>query len=261
MPSKSTNWGNYSDYHGPNHNYGSPPSIHVRDSRLALIDRLGISFKAKRCLDIGTNDGTISTQLAFDFGARHVVGVDIDPQLVSKAEDLLALRRSRLRPLANDGSHPDPQIDYFPMSAVLRHGHNPTPPTLFSSDRPSGVNFIAADWLLSTEPALDGPFDIILALNVIKWIHLEHLDDGLVAFFRKCQTSLASGGYLIIQLQTWESYEKAIRPNAAPHFAENLQKLQLRPDTSFAKLLQDEGLNLCASSSQLRRQINIYRKA
>ena len=202
--------------------------------------------------------------IAFYFGARHVVGFEIDHKMVAKAENMLALRRSRLRPPLDgtvaDADDEPSRVDYFPMSAVLRYGLNPAPPSLSLPDQ-SGVKFVAADWPLSTDPALDGPYDIILALNVIKWIHLEHLDDGLVAFFRKCQASLASGGYMIVQLQTWESYEKAVRPNAAPQFAANLGKLQYRPESSFAKLLQDEGLHLYKSTSQLRRRIDIYRKA
>jgi 7SK snRNA methylphosphate capping enzyme len=122
------------------------------------------------------------------------------------------------------------------------------------------VKVVAADWLLSTDPQILGPYHLILALNVIKWIHLEHLDHGLLTFFRKCQTSLVPGGYLVVQLQTWKSYEKAVRPNAAPHFADNLAKLKYRPETSFAKLLQDEGLNLHATSTLLSRRIDIYRK-
>ncbi|KAJ4294025.1 hypothetical protein N0V90_007714 [Kalmusia sp. IMI 367209] len=248
MPAPST-WGNYSNYLGPNHAPGSPPSIHLRDVRLSVtIDTLAFSFKGRRCLDVGCNTGSVATQLA-----REVVGVDIDPELVSKAGELLSLRRSRVRP----SSEPSERlVDYFPMSAVLRHGHLPA-----SACHWPRVNFIAADWLVSTDPALAGPYDVILALSVIKWIHLEHLDEGLVTFFHKCQTSLASGGYLILESQNWDSYEKAVRPNAAPHFAKNLESLKYRPETSFTKLLQDEGLNLCATSDQLRRPIHIYRKA
>lgn len=117
------------------------------------------------------------------------------------------------------------------------------------------------DWVVSTNPAVSGPYDIILALSVTKWIHLEHLDLGLLIFFRKIKSALASGGYSVMELQTWDSYEKAIRPNAAPHFAKCLNKLTYRPETSFTKLLQDEGLNLCTTSDQLCRQINIYRKS
>lgn len=184
------------------------------------------------------------------------MGVDIDPDLVIKAQHLLALRSSRMRPSSAAG---EPIVDYFPMSAVLRNPHIPA-----SAPSPSScprVNFIAADWVVSTDPAIAGPYDFILALNVIKWIHLEHLDAGVATFFQRCNASLATGGYLVIELQTWDSYQKAVLPNAAPHFAANLAKLKYRPETSFPELLRDQGFNLCATSAQLRRQINIYRKA
>ena len=194
---------------------------------------------------------------AFDFEASDVVGVDIDPSLVKKAEDLYALRASRLRPCSEPSERPTDY--YYPMSAVLRHGRI-APSASQPSHWPS-VKFIAADWVVSTVPALAGPYDVILVLSVIKWIHLEHLDEGLVKFFHKCNASLASGGYLVLEAQGWDSYLKAVRPNAAPHFAKNLERLRYRPETSFTKLLQDEGLNLCATSDQLRRPITIYRKA
>jgi 7SK snRNA methylphosphate capping enzyme len=94
---------------------------------------------------------------------------------------------------------------------------------------------------------------------VIKWIHLEHQDDGLKTFFRRCSSSLKPGGYLVIELQTWDSYEKAIRPGAAPHFAKNMKSLVYRPE-SFEELLADEGLTLCARSDVLPRRISVYRK-
>lgn len=122
------------------------------------------------------------------------------------------------------------------------------------------MSFHAADYVLSTNRDLDGPHDVILALSIIKWIHLEHLDQGLLAFFRKCATSLKPGGCLVVELQTWDSYEKAIRPNTAPHFGANFQLLEYRPETSFDDLLAKEGLVLCASSTALPRRINVYRK-
>jgi 7SK snRNA methylphosphate capping enzyme len=177
---------------------------------------------------------------------------------VTKAQHLLALRSSRLRP-SNDAHASAPIIDYFPMSAVLRNPLIPaSAPSRSSVPR---VNFIAADWVVSTDPAIAGPYDFILALNVLKWIHLEHLDAGVATFFQKCSAALATGGYLVIELQTWDSYQKAVRSNAAPHFAANLASLKYRPETSFPELLLHHGFNLCATSTQLRRQINIYRKA
>jgi 7SK snRNA methylphosphate capping enzyme len=175
---------------------------------------------------------------------------------VTKAHQLLALRGSRLRPPTETEK---PVVDYFPMSVVLSNPRVPaSAPSRSSWPR---VNFISADWVASTDPAIAGPYDFILALNVIKWIHLEHLDAGVATFFRKCKDSLATGGYLVIELQPWESYQRAVRSDAAPHFAANLAKLKYRPETSFAELLQDHGFNLCATSNDLPRQINIYRKS
>ena len=205
----------------------------------------------------------ISEFPAFDFQAASVAGVDIDPKLVSQADNLLALRSSRLRPPTNVSGH---IVDYYPMSAVLTHGWRTEPDSKLSrspASTPSKwpqVTFTSEDWVLSANPATSGPYDVILALSVIKWIHLEHLDEGLVSFFRKCSSSLAPGGYFVVELQTWESYEKAVRPSKAPHFKESLKTLRYRPETSFNDLLQKHGLNLCATSAVLPRQLSIYRK-
>ncbi|KAF9691763.1 hypothetical protein EKO04_010268 [Ascochyta lentis] len=261
------------DYTGPSRAPGS--ATHVRDARLHLLTTLVPDiFTAKTCLDIGCNAGNVSCQLgfliltraiAFDFHAASVTGVDIDPKLVAQAEKLLALRSSRARPPTGKSQR---TVDYYPVSAILTHGYRIEPKnkglrTLSSvsttSDWPF-VQFVSADWVASADRAISGPYDVILALSVIKWIHLEHLDEGVRTFFRKCATCLRSGGYLVIELQTWDSYEKAVRPNHSPHFSENLKLLVYRPETSFDGLLREHNLRLCASSTDLPRRINIYRK-
>lgn len=203
--------------------------------------------------------------IAFDFHAASVTGVDIDPKLVAQAEKLLALRSSRARPPTGVSQH---IVDYYPVSAVLTHGYRVEPkskvsrissPASTASDWPC-VRFASADWVASADRAISGPYDVILALSVIKWIHLEHLDEGVETFFRKCATCLRSGGHLIIELQTWDSYEKAVRPNHSPHFRENMKQLVYRPETSFEGLLAEHGLRLVASSTELPRRINVYRK-
>ena len=265
--------------------------MHILDARLNLLATLvpGI-FTAKSCLDIGCNAGNVSCQLGtwkgppayalsdytsklliltdtivFDFHAASVTGVDIDPKLVAQAEKLLALRSSRARPPTRDSQH---TVDYYPVSAVLTHGYRVeskrkasdtslSVPT--TSDWPC-IQFVSADWVASADRAIYGPYDVILALSVIKWIHLEHLDEGVRNFFRNCATCLHSGGYLVIELQTWDSYVKAVRPNHSPHFSDNLKQLVYRPETSFDSLLAENGLRLCASSNDLPRRINVYRR-
>ncbi|KAF1927376.1 S-adenosyl-L-methionine-dependent methyltransferase [Didymella exigua CBS 183.55] len=259
----ATSWGNYTNYTGPSRAPGS--ATHVLDARLKLLTGLvpGI-FTAKTCLDIGCNAGNAACQLAFDFHVASVTGVDIDPKLVAQAEKLLALRSSRARPSTGD-SH---IVDYYPVSAVLTHGYRvetkgkisrDSSPALTTSNWPH-VQFVSADWVASADRAISGPYDVILALSVIKWIHLEHLDEGVETFFRKCAACLRSGGYLIIELQTWDSYEKAVRPNHSPHFTENMKQLVHRPETSFDELLAEQCLKLVASSNDLPRRINVYLK-
>lgn len=207
----------------------------------------------------------MTSAIAFDYDAASVTGVDIDPKLVAQAEKLLALRSSRARPPTGNSHH---SVDYYPVSAVLSHGYRVEPKskdlrTLSSVSTASHwpcVQFVSADWVASADRAISGPYDVILALSVIKWIHLEHLDDGLKIFFGKCATCLRSGGHLVIELQTWDSYEKAVRPNHSPHFSQNLKQLVYRPETSFETLLAEIGLRLCASSTELPRPIHVYRK-
>lgn len=207
----------------------------------------------------------MTNAIAFDFHAASVTGVDIDPKLVDQAEKLLALRSSRAHLPTGKSQN---VVDYYPISAVLTHGYRVEPksnvsrvssPASTTSDWPC-VKFVSADWVASADRAISGPYDVILALSVIKWIHLEHLDEGVNTMFSKCATCLRSGGHLIIELQTWDSYEKAVRPNHSPHFTENLKQLVYRPETSFEGLLAEQGLRLIASSTDLPRCINVYRK-
>jgi 7SK snRNA methylphosphate capping enzyme len=222
-------------------------------------------------------DFDIDHFVAFDYNAASVTGVDIDPKLVGQSNKLRALRASRARPPTKDS---DRIVDWFPMSAVQKYGYiepefDPSRganPASTQSQWPP-VSFHSADW--ATGQDFTGPYDVILALSVrisrclsvqakivqvIKWIHLEHLDQGLETFFRKCASSLSPDGYLIIELQTWDSYEKAVRPQKAPHYLDSLRQLRYRPETSFDDLLAGEGLYLCASSLALPRPIKVYRK-
>lgn len=67
------------DYLGTNHAPGSPPAIHVRDLRLGVITALGVDFKGRRCLDIGCNDGTVSTQIGESTPASSANRLYLDP--------------------------------------------------------------------------------------------------------------------------------------------------------------------------------------
>ncbi|OCL01981.1 Bin3 family protein, partial [Glonium stellatum] len=198
---------------------------------------------------------------ALNFDAASVTGVDIDENLIRRARSHLSFRSSRVRPATPETGR---AIDYFPISAVLQHGHRSQ--DLVSRDAmaqavsSNSVTFFCEDWVVSENPATSGPFDVLLALSVVKWIHLEHLDEGLEAFFRKCASSLVPGGCLVLELQPWRSYEKAVGPKKSPHFRENLKRIKHRPETSFPKLLEQHGLFHLVTSEELPRRISVYRK-
>ena len=137
---------------------------------------------------------------------------------------------------------------------------------------PDNVEFRVDDWaqdipVAGTDEGQDappphqGPYDTILALSVIKWIHLSQLDAGLERFLsRCCGTSLRPEGYLVIELQPWSSYRAAVtKPHKAPHLAGNLAKLRLGPD-DLGRLLLERGLVQVARSDALPRSVYVYRK-
>ena len=202
-----------------------------------------------------------SVATAFSFGAAAVTGVDVDPDLIRRAHGHLSFQMSRMKPGEPAGS-----TLYFPVSSVLEHGHRPSlrrgegveqdDVSVLSND----VRFDCEDWVVvDASSPRQRRYDTILALSVVKWIHLQHLDAGLARFFSKCQTSLHLHGYLILEVQPWSSYEKAVRPHKSPHLAANLTQLEIRPD-DFDDILLGLGFVKVRTSDELPRRIDIYQK-
>lgn len=163
--------------------------------------------------------------LALSYNANSVTGIDIDGDLLDHARSHLSFRYSRLyQTLA--ASHMKPsqdappkamrdRVNYFPISSIQEHGHLPYTEHVTGCEDPQdgnkereGVNlnfplnvaFRKEDW--GAFSVHEGPiykslvrapkeeYDVILALSVIKWLHLQHGDNGkcISAFVHNCRT-------------------------------------------------------------------------
>lgn len=115
----------------------------------------GTDLSGRRVLDIGSGLGGIDVLLAAKHGATAVVGIDVEPQLVESARDLVARKGLAGRitfQLVAPGGLPfaDDSFDLvFSKDAML---HIPDKPALYMEVlrvlRPGGW-FISADWLWS----------------------------------------------------------------------------------------------------------------
>ena len=71
--------------------------------------------------------------------------------------------------------------------------------------------FFQGNYVPSSDSALDHQvpeYDVILALSLTKWIHLNWGDDGIKRFFRKVYLHLRPGGSFIVEPQPFSSYGK-----------------------------------------------------
>ncbi|KAI9019890.1 S-adenosyl-L-methionine-dependent methyltransferase, partial [Hyaloraphidium curvatum] len=211
-------------------------------------------FAGRTVLDVGCNAGLVAVEVAARFAPRAVLGVDIDPGLVRKAGGVLAARYSLTKPaIAWDAGKgcivklegTADGAPYFPLSAIAAHGTvpiiRPEKVPVIGADGeeerlegfPWNVEFAVGDW--TKAPARkEGSWDVVLALAITKWIHLNGGDAGLRKFLAKLAAVLAPGGRLIIEAQPWASYLKRTKEW-------DLSKLEMRPEGTRGEL---EGLGL-----------------
>lgn len=184
--------GNYERYYG----------YRTEDCRLDYIREEWVT--GKKCLDIGCNTGLFTLKLARRFRPQSVLGVDVDPSLISAATKAL-----------------DDCYDWKTFNAVAFRTEDFAAPTLLSPE----------------VYERRGKFDAIFCLSVTKWVQLNTGDEGLMRLFRRAHDMLCEGGVFVLEPQPWKSYRKYAK--LSPEHKANFTKIKIRPK-DFEKTLLEE---------------------
>lgn len=160
------------------------------------------------------------------------------------------------------------KADYFPASCEHMFGLLPIPPArhgpgIEHDTFPYNVTFRTADWVNHEIPEDADGYDVVLALSISKWIHLNDGDEGLLRFFRRVHSVLKSGGVFVLEPQEWDTYAKAKRMDAK--LKDNAKDLKLRPE-DFERILRDIGFGPTQHLGKVgeggfRRPIDVYVRA
>ncbi|KAF8582530.1 Bin3-domain-containing protein [Ramaria rubella] len=269
----------------------------VNDPRLALLP--SDFFRNSVVLDIGCNEGWVTCEIAQQWGAKKVIGVDIDSELIRTAwrrrrtvwslqepdvhiseepeePEPLPPRKKRKRHHADhdvdtdnmdNAPPPRPRHSYFPQAMEHMFGSLPIPsstslPGQHNPKFPHNVSFHTADWVSNGLPSDAQLYDAVLAFSISKWIHLNNGDEGLLRFFRRVASVLQTGGRFILEPQAWDTYAKAKRMDA--RLKETAASLKIRPE-DFPGLLSELGFGErerlgTIGEGGFRRPVDVYIK-
>ncbi|XP_068152389.1 probable RNA methyltransferase CG1239 [Drosophila tropicalis] len=196
-------YGNYKHYYGKR-----ILDKDFHDIRLDVLATQPELFQDKQLLDIGCNSGHLSIEIAKRFNVKSLVGLDIDRSLVNDAQMAIgSLKRQ------------NPPGSRFPYNLRFLQG-----------------NYVLEDDVLLE---IERPqFDVILCLSVTKWIHLNFCDAGLKQAFRRMFLQLRTGGKLILEPQSFDTYKR--RKKLSEKIRENYNAIELKPNKFTEYLLSPE---------------------
>ncbi|EYC34559.1 hypothetical protein Y032_0001g47 [Ancylostoma ceylanicum] len=243
-------YGNFDRYYGTRLEPGQ------KDSRLMVLKKEW--FEKKSVLDIGCNVGFLTLSIAKDYGPRRILGIDIDDHLVGVA-------RKNIR------HYCDQDIEFlgkFPASFCTNFGPISNHTLSFSTKFPDNVWFRKEDYVLENDELLETvqeEFDVILALSITKWIHLNYGDDGLRRFFRRAYNQLLPGGRFVVEPQPFASYRK--RSKMTEKLRTNYAAIEFKPEDFEMYLIETVGFESvehlgapCAKTKGFERPIDVYLK-
>ncbi|KMS94380.1 hypothetical protein BVRB_021990, partial [Beta vulgaris subsp. vulgaris] len=203
--------GSYRGYYGQRRDW-------AMDNRVKYLkENLEEGMDVSAWLDIGCNEGLLTMALgsalwiysplsdvlaAKTFKCKSMIGIDIDKELIGRAE----LNKTTLTEQGEDSK-------------------NDTNGSVGNDAFEGDLKFVHGDVLHET--GRSNQFSVISCFSVTKWIHLNHGDPGLLKLFDTIFRMLKPNGLFILEAQPWKSYQKRRRLNDV--FATNIRNIQTRP--------------------------------
>lgn len=111
--------------------YGYRNPHNETDHRLRVFSHHSYLFESKDILDIGCNIGHVTLSVARDFGAKSILGIDIDPKLISIARKNVKhyVKKEELSPPKAAGGEDKGRAqartkssEFFPISMPILYG-------------------------------------------------------------------------------------------------------------------------------------------
>eukprot|EP01133_Synstelium_polycarpum_P000436 gene436-520_t len=104
---------------------------------------------------------------------------------------------------------------------------------------PNNISFVQHNILSESSLDKEASFDIILALSVSKWIHLNWGDEGIKKFFLKIHRLLKPDGCFILEPQEFKGYKR--RKFLSPNIKQNYENIKLKPNDFINYLTKEVG--------------------
>lgn len=157
-------------------------------------------FEGKNVLDVGCNSGIMTTVIAQHFLPNSIVGIDIDSSLINNAHIILS--KSQAKSI------------FVPRAMAIG-----------TRRYPNNIKFRCQDIL--TLNNMHNKYETIYCSNLVKWVHLNNGDMGLLMLFTNLFNLLVPSGLLILEYQPWKSYRN--NRNSSKVSKENFKSIKINP--------------------------------
>ncbi|KAI1730527.1 bicoid-interacting protein 3 (Bin3) domain-containing protein [Ditylenchus destructor] len=199
-------------------------------------------FKDRKVLDVGCNAGVMAISIAVLFSPRKIVGIDLDYHLIAQARKNIGYFSDKQSKLST--RFPASFASNFgPVSVPNIPAHAEAPPS--TSKRPTfpdNIIFLCESYVFDTDEQLNKvseEWDIITAISIVKWVHLNWGDRGLKRFFKRIFRNLTAQGRLIVNFENYDAYRRC-RNKMTPEMEKNFQQMSLLPEKYCDYLLSSE---------------------